>query len=85
MAVLSGGESLRRRLGSAWADHLARIDPAKDLPGDVRQRFRALPMFGRRASALPEGIVVALNLEEMAAACSEVIAIRDRVRSRLGR
>jgi hypothetical protein len=85
VAMLSGTGSLRRRLGYAWAEHLARIDPEKDLPGEVRQRFRASPMFGRRASALPEGMAIALNLAEMQAACAEVVAIRDRVRSRLGR
>jgi hypothetical protein len=85
VALLSGTGSLRRRLGSAWIDHLARIDPEKDLPGEVRQRFRSLPMFGHRKWGLPEAIVPVLNLAEMQAAYAEVITIRDRVRSRLGR
>jgi hypothetical protein len=82
---LSGAGSLRHRLASAWVDHLVRIDVDKDLPGELRQRFRGLPMFGRPVSALPVASVAALNLEEMQAAAREIVALRDRVRFRLRR
>jgi hypothetical protein len=85
VTVLSRGGSLRRRLGTAWVDHLSRIDPDKDLPGEVRQRFRALPMFGRRAFGQPEGIVAAFNEHELRVAATEIVDIRDRVRARSGR
>jgi hypothetical protein len=82
---LSGAGSLRHRLASAWVHHLARIDADKDLPGDLRQPFRALPMYGRPVSALPEASVATLNPEEMQAASREIISLRDRLRARLHR
>jgi hypothetical protein len=82
--IANGHGTSRHRLASAWADHLSRVDAKKDLPAEVRGRFRALPMFGREAKGFPVLLVASLNEEELRAASVEIIAIRDRVRHRLG-
>jgi hypothetical protein len=83
--IAQGAGSPRHRLASAWANQLARIDPSKDLPAEVRQRFRALPMFGRKVTVAPHALLATLNDAEVQSASAEIVAICERAGGRLGR
>jgi hypothetical protein len=79
-SILTSAAPSRSLLVIAWEKHLALIAPSKDLPAELRERFRALPGFGAR---LPINGIGRLNATELRLAFDEVVALRDEVRGRL--
>jgi hypothetical protein len=81
-------ERVRTRLARAFELHLAELDPAKDLPVPLRERFaavrRALTHLGK-TEVEPWSAAIGLNEAEAVELAGSIVGLATELRSRLDR
>ncbi len=84
-ALATGTECLQRRLARAFVEHLTTIDPDKDLPAELRTRFRTvrttLARFGESDVAV-QVAATSITEPEAAALAREIVALRRALSTR---